>query len=51
MFVTNGATSTFALADLLARGSMGNTYKLTHDGAAVAFTLGATGADVSGILG
>jgi hypothetical protein len=50
VFATNGATSTFALADLLAEGSLGSAYKLTHDGAAVTFTLGAGGADVSGIL-
>ena len=50
VFVTNGATSTFALADLLAKGGLGSAYKLTHDGATVTFALGATGADVSGIL-
>ena len=45
-FVTNGATSTFDLADLSAKGS--GTYKLTHDGATVTFTLGTT--DISEIL-
>ena len=47
VFVTNGATSTFALSDLLAQG--GNGYTLTHDGAAVTFTM-TDGADVSKIL-
>ena len=47
VFVTNGATSTFALSDLLAQG--GDGYTLTHDGAAVTFTM-ADGADVSKIL-
>ena len=46
VFVTSGATSTFDLADLSAKGS--GTYKLTHDGAAVTFTLDAT--DISEIL-
>ena len=47
VFVTNGATSTFALSDLLAQD--GDGYTLTHDGAAVTFTM-ADGADVSKIL-
>ena len=51
VFATNGASSTFTLADLLAKGSMGSAYKLTHDGATVTFTLGASSADVSSILG
>ena len=46
VFVTSGATSTFDLADLSAKGS--GTYKLTHDGAAVTFTLDET--DISEIL-
>ena len=50
VFVTNGATSTFALADLLSQGSTGDSYTLTHDGAAVTFTLGAAKTDVSGVL-
>ena len=49
VFVTNGATSTFALSDLLAQGGAGDTYTLTHDGAAVTFTLN-DGADVSKLL-
>ena len=47
VFVTNGAVSTFALSDLLAQG--GDGYTLTHDGAAVTFTM-TDGADVSKIL-
>ena len=49
VFVTNGATSTFALSDLLSQGSTGDTYTLTHDGAAVTFTLGAGKTDISTI--
>ena len=47
VFVTNGATSTFAISDLLAQG--GDSYKLTHDGEKVTFTLG-NGTDISKIL-
>ena len=47
VFVTNGATSTFALSDLLAQG--GDGYTLTHDGETVTFTLG-NGADIREIL-
>ncbi len=47
-FVTNGATSSFAVADLLAKGNVSDSYKLTHDGATVTFTLGTT--DISAIL-
>ena len=50
VFVTKGASSTFALSDLLSQGSTGDTYTLTHDGAAVTFTLGAGKTDVSDIL-
>jgi hypothetical protein len=50
VFVTKDATSTFTLADLLEKGSMGDTYKLTHDGADITFTLGAKNTDVSDIL-
>ena len=50
VFVTNGASSTFALADLLSQGSTGDTYTLTHDGAAVTFTLGTGKTDISDIL-
>lgn len=47
VFVTNGATSTFAIADLLAQG--GDSYALTHDGETVTFTLG-NDTDISKIL-
>lgn len=47
VFVTNGTTSTFDLADLLAQASSGE-YALTHDGATVTFTLDS--GDVSNIL-
>lgn len=49
VFVTNGASSTFAMEDLLAQGSSGSTYMLTHDGEAVTFTLG-DGTDIGEIL-
>ncbi len=49
VFVTKGATSTFALADLLASMTAGDSYALTHDGETVTFTLG-NGTDISGIL-
>ena len=50
IFVTNGATSAFMLADLLEKGESGDTYKLTHDGKAVTFTLGENMADMSAIF-
>ena len=50
IFVTNGATSAFMLSDLLEKGESGDTYKLTHDGKAVTFTLGEKMTDVSAIL-
>ena len=50
VFVTKGAASAFALADLLESGSTGKTYQLTHDGKTVTFTLGEDMADVSTIL-
>ena len=49
VFVTNGATSTFAIADLLAQGSSTDTYALTHVGSTVTLTLG-NGIDISSIL-
>ena len=49
VFVTKGATSTFALADLLATMTAGDSYTLTHDGSTVTFTL-SNGTDISGIL-
>ena len=50
IFVTKGATSAFKLSDLLEKGESGDTYKLTHDGKAVTFTLGEKMTDVSAIL-
>ena len=49
VFVTNGATSPFALSDLLSQGSTGDSYTLTHDGSTVTFTLNNV-TDVSAIL-
>ena len=49
VFVTKGATSTFAVEDLLAQGASGNSYQLTHDGSTVTFTLG-DGTDIRKIL-
>ena len=49
VFVTNNASSTFALSDLLSQGSTGDTYTLTHDGSTVTFTLN-NGADAVTIL-
>ena len=50
VFVTKGAASAFLLSDLLEKGESGDTYKLTHDGKAVMFTLGEKKTDVSAIL-
>ncbi len=50
VFVTKGAASAFLLSDLLGKGESGDTYKLTHDGKAVTFTLGEKMTDVSAIL-
>ena len=50
VFVTKGAASAFLLSDLLEKGESGDTYKLTHDGKAVTFTLGEKMTDVSAIL-
>lgn len=49
VFVTKGATSTFAVEDLLAQGASGDSYQLTHDGSTVTFTLG-DGTDIRKIL-
>lgn len=46
VFVTNGASSTFVIANLLAQGSSADTYNLTHNGTAVTFTLN-NGADIN----
>ena len=50
IFVTKGAASAFLLSDLLEKGESGDTYKLTHDGEAVTFTLGENMADMSAIF-
>ena len=50
IFVTKGAASVFLLSDLLEKGESGDTYKLTHVGKAVTFTLGEKMTDVSAIL-
>lgn len=47
VFVTNGASSAFSLNDLLEKGEIGETYKLTHDGKTVTFTLGEKMTDIS----
>ena len=49
VFITNGASSAFALSDLLAQGSTGDSYTLTHDGDTVSFMLD-SGADLGNIL-
>ena len=48
VFVTSGVTSTFAVEDLLAQGAFGDSYRLTHDGSTVTFTL--NGTDIGKIL-
>lgn len=48
VFITNGASSAFALSDLLAKGEANDTYALTHDGSTVSFTLGHS--DIRSIL-
>ena len=50
VFVTNGATSAFALSDLLAQGSTGDSYALNHNGDTVSFTLGEAKTDINEIL-
>ena len=47
VFVTNGDSSAFRLNDLLEKGEIGETYKLTHDGKTVTFTLGEKMTDIS----
>ena len=49
VFITNGASSAFALSDLLAQGSTGDIYTLNHNGDTVSFTL-SSGADLGNIL-
>ncbi len=50
VFVTKGATSTFALDNLLEKGNTGDAYALIHDGKDVTFSIGAENTDVSEIL-
>ena len=50
VFITNGASSTFALSDLLAQGSTGDSYTLNHNGDTVSFTLGEAKTDINEIL-
>ena len=40
VFVTNGETSTYKLAELLDMGSLSDSYALTHDGATATLTVG-----------
>lgn len=50
VFVTNGAESSFMLSDLLESGKGGDSFKLTHDGGSVSFTVGTAETDISEIL-
>ena len=50
VFITNGASSAFALSDLLAQGSTGDSYALNHNGDTVSFTLGEAKTDINEIL-
>ena len=50
VFVTKEATSTFALADLLEKGTGAARFYLTHVGTEVTFTLGDAMTDISAIL-
>ena len=50
VFITNGASSAFALSDLLAQGSTGDIYTLNHNGDTVSFTLGEEKTDINEIL-
>ena len=50
VFVTKEATSTFALADLLEKGTGAAQFHLTHVGPTVTFTLGDAMTDISAIL-
>ena len=46
--MTKEATSTFSLAELLAKGTGEETFTLTHDGDKIVFLLGDT--DISSLL-
>ena len=50
VFVTNGAESAFMLSDLLESGKGGDSFKLTHDGGSLSFTVGTAETDISEIL-
>ena len=50
VFVTNGAESAFMLSDLLESGNGGDSFKLTHDGGSLSFTVGTAETDISEIL-
>ena len=50
VFVTNGAESAFMLSDLLESGKNSDSFKLTHDGGSVSFTVGTAETDISEIL-
>ena len=50
VFVTNGAESAFRLSDLLESGKSGDSFKLTHDGGSLSFTVGTAETDISEIL-
>ena len=50
VFVTNGAESAFMLSDLLESGKGGDSFKLTHDGGSVSFTVGTAETDTREIL-
>ena len=50
VFVTNGAESAFMLSDLLECGKNSDSFKLTHDGGSVSFTVGTAETDISEIL-
>ena len=50
VFVTNGAESAFMLSDLLESGKSGDSFKLTHDGVSISFTVGTAETDISEIL-
>ena len=50
VFVTNGAESAFMLSDLLESGKGGDSFKLTHDGGSLSFTVGTAETDTCEIL-
>lgn len=50
VFVTNGAESAFMLSDLLESGNGGDSFKLTHDGGSLSFTVGTAETDTREIL-